>query len=314
MTLNNYATVFFRSFWEYFKFSWTFKIIKYNLINKSLEAPDSLDWRERGAVTPVKDQKECGTCWAFASIAALESHHFIKTGQLLNLSEQQLVDCNTENFGCEGGSPIGTYSYLIGSDIVLAEDYPYEERQGECRVNEFNKTDIKVYGYAKVRPTEASLKAAVNEFGPIQIIIDGIPATFRFYSDGIYSYYNYDRFAQSHIVLVVGYGTDNKTNMDYWLIKNSWGLDWGDSGYLRLARNINSTCDIVSHAYFPLLTYSGENEVMYFPYLYFFIDNHLEIIIGILIAILVLSIGFCWVCCRYRCCCCRDKIIISEAS
>lgn len=249
-------------------------------------------------MTPVKDQKECGSCWTFGILGALESHYFIKTGQLLNLSEQQLVDCVTDNFGCNGGFTWETYTYLIHNDIVLAEDYPYEEKQVECRANEFNKTDVKVFGYARVESSEESLKAAVNEFGPVQIFIDAMPISFRFYSEGIYSYTNCYDFNFNHVVLVIGYGTDYDTNQDYWLIKNSWSESWGEEGYLRLARNNNSSCGIVSEAFFPQLNERDWKGVEYFPYVFYYFRRHSNIIIGTLILVILSLICFC-------CCACH---------
>jgi C1A family cysteine protease len=201
--------------------------------NESLSTPDSLDWRNRGAVTIVKDQgTDCGSCWAFGSIAALESHNFIKTGKLVNLSEQQMIDCSKENLGCSGGFSSKAFSYLAQNEIATTLSYPYRGKRGECLFDRVHKSDVKLYGAANILGDEETLQRAVNEFGPVTVSMNASPKTLHFYSEGIY----YDpecNDSVNHAVVIIGYGRDNRSEMDFWIIKNSWGEQWGEKGYFR---------------------------------------------------------------------------------
>lgn len=291
----------FRSFWEDFtrKLIFKFTLPQIAKPNSSIESPDSLDWRKRRAVTEVKDQTvECGSCWAFSSIGALESHNFIKTGQLLNLSEQQLVDCSSHNRGCEGGSTTIAFNYIIENGISLGKDYPYTAKDGECHMEDDLKSNVTVYGYAYVMGDEEELKRAVNEFGPIQVVINASPMTFHFYSEGIFHDPACDDDDTNHAVLIVGYGTDNKTKTDFWIVKNSWSKQWGENGYVRMARNVNSTCGILANPVYPLLDDNGRNYATY----------PLLIILGTLLA--VITTMCCCCCCLVYCwkkCCRRNE-------
>ncbi|XP_050727206.1 procathepsin L-like isoform X2 [Eriocheir sinensis] len=218
------------------------------------ELPDTVDWRDKGAVTPVKDQKACGSCWAFSATGSLEGQHFLSTGKLVSLSEQNLVDCSDKygNFGCGGGLMDNAFRYIKDNNgIDTEESYPYEAKNGPCRFNSDN-VGATLSSYVDIQHgSEDDLQKAVAEKGPVSVAIDASTSTFHFYSRGIY----YDEKCSSsfldHGVLAVGYGTDDSS--DYWLVKNSWNETWGDSGYIKMSRNRNNNCGIASQASYPVV-------------------------------------------------------------
>ena len=211
----------------------------------------SVDWREQGAVTMVKDQGQCGSCWAFSATGSLEGQYYLKMNSLVSLSEQNLIDCSN-NHGCNGGLQEKAFNYIKDNGgIDTEQSYPYEAMDGQCR---FSSSDIgaTVTGYVSLASDdEDALMQAVSSIGPISVSIDASQKSFMHYSSGIY----YDkqcsssRFSLDHAVLVVGYGTESGT--DYWLVKNSWGEDWGLSGYIKMARNKNNNCGIATDALYP---------------------------------------------------------------
>jgi len=215
------------------------------------EAPSSVDWRTKGAVTGVKNQGQCGSCYSFSTTGGVEGQWFKKTKSLVSLSEQQIMDCSTAygNQGCNGGLMVNSFYYIKmngGIDTELA--YPYEAVQNYCRFNS-NYIGARVKGYANVPASEDSLKSAVASVGPISVAIDASSSSFQFYSSGVY----YDSLCSStsldHAVLVVGYGTEG--GRDYWLVKNSWGTGWGMAGYVKMARNYGNMCGIATMASYP---------------------------------------------------------------
>ncbi|XP_012692203.2 procathepsin L-like [Clupea harengus] len=215
--------------------------------------PDSVDWRKKACVTFVKDQTHhCGSCWAFSTTGALESHTCIKYGRLPSLSEQQLVDCSRSygNMGCNGGYIDLTYQYVIKSGGVDTEDsYPYQAEDDNCR---FKPSDVgaSCRGYTKVKTpgNESALQEAVANEGPVSVAIDA-ERDFRFYESGVYDEPSCSRTRLNHAMLVVGYGTED--GQDYWLVKNSWSASWGEEGYIKMSRNQDNQCGIASYAFYP---------------------------------------------------------------
>jgi len=218
-----------------------------------LGLPETVDWRSKGAVTPVKNQGQCGSCWSFSATGALEGMNFLKTGKLISLSEQNLVDCasNYNNNGCSGGLTYQAFQYVADNKGIETEEaYPYETEDDTCKFDA-SKVGATCHGY-KIIPQadEHALKEAVATIGPISIAIDAGQDSFRLYSDGVYFDEKCSSITHNHAVLVVGYGTENGN--DYWLVKNSWGPSWGIQGYIKMARNRNNQCSVATLASYPI--------------------------------------------------------------
>ncbi|XP_031495350.1 probable cysteine protease RD19B [Nymphaea colorata] len=215
------------------------------------DLPESFDWRERGAVTPVKDQGSCGSCWSFSTTGALEGAHFLKTGQLLNLSQQQLVDCDHEcqplgegltcNSGCFGGLMTNAFRYAIKvGGLQREEDYPYRGIEGACKFDK-SKVAAKMANFSIVSTDEDQIAAHLVKHGPLSVAINS--KFMQSYVGGVSCPLICSK-RLNHGVLLVGYGSgeyakERLRKLPFWLIKNSWGADWGEDGYYKVCREHN---------------------------------------------------------------------------
>eukprot|EP00916_Digyalum_oweni_P015121 GHVL01024654.1.p1 GENE.GHVL01024654.1~~GHVL01024654.1.p1 ORF type:complete len:361 (+),score=23.53 GHVL01024654.1:89-1171(+) len=224
----------------------------------SFAAPDSVDWRQHGLVTDAKDQGHCGSCYSFSTAAAIEGQHARKTGQLVSLSEQQIIDCSGGygNAQCGGGLVDNGFRYIRDVGGLETElSYPYIDHDGpvteKCKADK-SKFASTVTGCMDITSgDEEALKNAVASVGPVSIAIDA-EESFKFYSDGIFSSKTCSNTADAldHAILVVGYGSEN--GQDYWIVKNSWAKTWGQGGFGKMARNKNM-CGVATFASYPLV-------------------------------------------------------------
>ncbi|XP_044758492.1 procathepsin L-like isoform X2 [Coccinella septempunctata] len=220
--------------------------------SNNITLPTYVNWVEKGAVTEVKDQGLCGSCYAFSTIGSLESNNKITNGNLIPLSEQQLIDCSWEqgNYGCEGGLASNALQYVQEFGIEGELDYPYQEDNGNCRYNK-SKVVTKVKGFVEIdEGSEQELQIAVATVGPVSVAID---ATFELqgYDYGILDDHFCTTYELNHYVVVVGFGVEN--GIEYYLVKNSWGKDWGDHGYFKIVRNKENRCGIATMAVYPIM-------------------------------------------------------------
>ncbi|XP_045616611.1 digestive cysteine proteinase 1 [Procambarus clarkii] len=224
------------------------------VIKEGLPMAATVDWRNSGAVTGVKDQGQCGSCWSFSATGSLEAQHYFKTGYLISLSEQQLVDCADGiyfNQGCNGGWVNQAFKYIYNYGSQTEASYPYQAIDNVCRYNS-NYVAATLNDYVDIpQGSELALQQATYSVGPISVAIDASNYSFQLYYSGVY----YEPYCSSsnldHAVLVVGYGSEN--GQDYWLVKNSWGYSWGINGYIKMARNSNNHCGIATEASYPLV-------------------------------------------------------------
>lgn len=222
--------------------------------NSSL--PASADWRDGGAVVPIKDQGQCGSCWAFSTIASLEGQWFLAGNKLTSLSEQQLVDCsqNWGNFGCGGGLMDQGFTYIHDIGGVETEAaYPYTAMDGTCA---FDKS--KIAGTLSAcedisKGDEGALANAIMQIGPISVGIDASHISFQLYQSGVYYEPQCSSDFLDHGVTAIGFGTDSASGSDYFLVKNSWGTTWGSQGYIQMARNRQNNCGIATQASYPII-------------------------------------------------------------
>jgi len=230
--------------------------------SKQNDLPSEVDWRTKGFVTPVKNQKQCGSCWAFSTTGSLEAAHFNKTGKLVSLSEQNLVDCSMKegNHGCMGGLMDQAFRYIKENNgIDTEESYPYTAKTG--KVCEFKSSDVgaTLTSWVDIKKgSEDDLAAAVAQVGPISVGIDAAHPEFQMYKKGVYYNKKCSSMLLDHGVLVVGYGHVEKGDEDgkhkkFWTVKNSWGESWGNKGYINMARDANNMCGIATSASYPVV-------------------------------------------------------------
>uniref|UniRef100_A0A6P7FMH4 Cathepsin L1-like n=1 Tax=Diabrotica virgifera virgifera TaxID=50390 RepID=A0A6P7FMH4_DIAVI len=214
--------------------------------------PSEVDWRKEGAVTEVGDQGDCGSCWAFSAAYGIEAAYFFKTKQLIKLSKQNLMDCDAHSSGCDGGLMTSAFDWILErGGIQTEDDYPYEARRKICRFNN-TKTTVTIVGYVNLpQGNEANLLIAVAQ-RPVCI---GMHAshTMQFYKRGIMNdpYCCSAMNCLNHGVIIVGYGVD-LSGVLYWIVKNSWGADWGMNGYVFMSRNKKNQCGIATLASYPI--------------------------------------------------------------
>ncbi|NXA53485.1 CATL1 protein, partial [Nothocercus julius] len=220
--------------------------------------PAQVDWRAKGYVTPVKNQGHCGSCWAFSATGALEGLVFNRTGRLVVLSEQNLVDCSRQlgNAGCGGGYVTRAFQYVRDNGGLNSERvYPYLGTDASsCRYDPRDRA-ANCSAVRLVAPgSEAALAQAVAAVGPVAVAVDASSFHFHFYKSGIFS----SAFCSqqvNHAMLAVGYGTGRQAgqSVGYWILKNSWSEEWGERGYVRLLRGADDRCGVASQASFPVL-------------------------------------------------------------
>lgn len=225
------------------------------MVENILEQPASIDWRVKGAVTPIKDQGQCGSCWAFSAIGAMEGMWFQAKGSLISLSEQQLVDCSTAqgNHGCNGGLMDYAFTYIKTAGVQLESTYPYTAQDGRCKGP--GTPAATCSSYTDIAKSEAAL-AAASAARVVSVAVDA--QRWSSYSRGVMTH-NQCGTQLDHGVTLVGYGSVSEGNdaKNFWIVKNSWGTRWGESGYIRLERGITAsskgTCGICMAASYPTL-------------------------------------------------------------
>ncbi|KZV43082.1 xylem cysteine protein 1-like [Dorcoceras hygrometricum] len=217
--------------------------------------PRSVDWRKKGAVTRIKNQGSCGSCWAFSTVAAVEGINQIVTGNLTELSEQELIDCDTTyNNGCNGGLMDYAFQFIVSNGgLHREEEYPYLMEEGTCEENRDESELVSISGYQDVPANDerSLLKALANQ--PVSVAIEASGRDFQFYSGGVFD--GHCGSELDHGVAAVGYGSSK--GLDYIIVKNSWGPKWGEKGFIRMKRNngkAEGICGINKMASFPTRT------------------------------------------------------------
>ncbi|CAF3763071.1 unnamed protein product [Rotaria sp. Silwood1] len=243
-----------RRFWR----DWFDSIFNRN--NATSKPNNIIDWRAKNVVSPIKNQGNCGSCYAFAAVGVLESLYAMKTKSesVTEFSPQQIVDCS-KNDGCGGGLFPPTMDYIIekGSKIATNTAYPYGEKRDSCRINDVNEIELGKVQYEQIPVgDEKQLAEAVTNYGPIFIGINANGLRFRFYRNGVFKK---DKCRNkpdelNHAVIIIGHGYDEGLKMPYWLIKNSWGTKWGENGYLRILKDSDNMCGIASMAFITKLS------------------------------------------------------------
>jgi len=223
----------------------------------SISIPESVDWRDNNAVTPVKDQGQCGSCWAFSTTGSLEGIYAIQTGELVSFSEQQLVDCDNfkhggKDHGCNGGMMDNAFSWIHDNDGLCSEEsYPYIGETEKCESTCDNLPKSQIQSWVNIASNDQALMTAIAQ-QPVSFAIEADQKDFQFYQSGVLT--SECGTTLDHGVLVIGYGSEN--GEDYYLVKNSWGTSWGDEGYIKLGRGLqynDGQCGILLEASYPVL-------------------------------------------------------------
>jgi len=216
-------------------------------------AGGALDWRTKGAVSPIQDQGQCGSCYSFSGIASIEGAWALKKGALIKLSEQQVVDCSRSlgNEGCNGGYEKNVFQYVINNrGIGTSAKYPYTGRDNQACKGSTNPSVVTISSQKSIPANNENAMMTAVQLGPISIAVDA-SHSFQFYSRGVFD----DRgcgTSLDHAINIVGFGTDTTTGKDYWIVRNSWGTSWGESGYIRVIRNKNM-CGLALDSVYPVV-------------------------------------------------------------
>lgn len=228
--------------------------IKRKSSKKSFLVPTDaeVDWRTKGVVNPIQDQGQCGSCWAFSATQSIESIYAIKTGTLIKLSEQNIVDCVVSCAGCEGGSMDYAFEYLKRFQKGYQEylsNYPYTAVDGRCAYSQSKSVQVLNDYHDVSQGDEVALAVDVQKHGPIAVGIDASNWGFQLYTRGIYDDPNCNPRNVDHGVGLIGYGSENGVN--YWIVRNSWTRSWGEEGYIRMVKDKNDQCGIATVASYP---------------------------------------------------------------
>lgn len=234
-------------------------------IDTHIELPTSIDWRTKGVVNQIKDQGQCGSCWAFSAIQAVESAVALKTGALYNLSEQQVVDCDDMDFGCSGGWMDNAFSWINQNNGVCSDkDYPYVSGNSgmsdKCVTSCSNVLNTKVLSHVDIPINSDTAMMQVLTQQPVSVALEADQSGFQFYSSGVFT--GECGTLLDHGVGLVGYGIEG--NLGYYIVRNSWGTDWGDNGYMYLGRGNDPVtnqpynsgkgqCGVLSKASYPIV-------------------------------------------------------------
>ncbi|XP_064393793.1 digestive cysteine proteinase 2-like [Halichondria panicea] len=222
--------------------------------DSSVELPNSVDWRTKGYVTRPCPSQNPGyatvSSWAFSVTGSIEGQHCRKTGILISLSEQNLIDCSKDNAGCIGGYEDRAFDFVVKNNgIDTKASYPYTAQEGVCHFNQ-SHVGANINGYVNITSKdENALQQAVATIGLITATINGSRLSFQLYHSGVYYEPDCSDLGLDRSVLVVGYGSEK--GQDYWLVKNSWGTHWGEEGYIKMARNRDNNCGIATQPRYP---------------------------------------------------------------